>query len=166
MTPHISDTLFLCIVAASFVAVCLSHIFRTVGLWVLRVTLIAFGVLYFLSSYTYLSFGIQMAHAFNSNDTSGEGIRFVYFTLLFAYYGFALVTCFTKPPDARWFVPVVAVTSPIVAFWQQSGMFATAMLPYRALHAFCFVLVWFRIYDLRRQMQQPNKSPEPTPTAP
>jgi hypothetical protein len=163
MTPHISDVAFVWTVAFSFLAVCVSLLLRTVGLWALRV---AFGVIYFLSTYHNLSFGIQMAHAFNSSDTSGGAIRFVYFPFLFIYYGFAVVTCFIKPPSARWFVPLVAVTTPIVAFWQQSGMFATGMLAYRALHAFCFVLVWFRIYDMQRQKTQPNTALEPTPTAP
>lgn len=165
MTPQVSDQLFLYIVAGSFLAVCVSLVFAAVGVWAMRVALVAFGVLYFLSSYQFLSFNIQMAHAFNSNDTSGDGIRYIYFPLLFAYYAFALVTCFTRPPDARWFVPVVLLSSPLVAFWQQSGMFATAMLPYRALHAFCFVLLWLRIYDLRRRAQ-PNQALQATAAAP
>ncbi len=164
MTPHVSDKVFLYIVAFSFLAVCLSHLFRAIGLWALRFALIAFGALYFLSTFQFLTFGAQMAQAFNPNETTGAGTRYVYFAFLFAYYGFAIVTCFTKPPDARWFVPIVAISSPIVAFWQQSGMFATAMLPYRALYAFCFVLVWFTIYGLCSQTHHLDEARQASPT--
>lgn len=155
MTPHLSprvfDTAFIFTVAGSFIALCTSVLFRTIGLWALRAALIALAAIYVFSTYQILSLNVQMAHAFNGSDTTGDFVIYVYYSFLVAYYGFAVATCFFKLPDARWFVPIVAVTTPIVALWQHTGMFLSAYLAYRALHAFCFVLVWFRIYDLRRQ---------------
>jgi hypothetical protein len=150
MLPHYADRIFLVCLIAVFVALAVSVFTRKIGLWLLQGTISALGALYVYCTFNRTLFAAGMGNAFGPSQT-GLVIFIIPAAVFLAYYVFSVVTCFSRLPN-RWLILVAHfIVAPAVALFQFSGLFASGYFGYRLLNMLCFVLIWFRIYELRKQ---------------
>jgi len=121
---------------------------RAAGILILRVAVFSLAAFYLWATYNYLWHNIRMADAFGG-DRSQTRVWYLYFPLLMCYYGLAALTTLTRPLKPVAILALHFVLGPVVAIFQFSGLFGTAMLNQRFLHLLCFVLLWLRLQQLR-----------------
>lgn len=156
MLPHYADLIFLVCLVAVFVALAVSVFTRRIGLWLLQGTISMLGALYVYCTFNGTLFAVGMGNAFGPSQTA-PAIFIIPAAAFLAYYVFSVVTCFSRLPNRLLILVAHFVVAPAIALFQFSGLFASGFFGYRLLNMLCFILIWFRIYELRKQASD-NKS--------
>ncbi|MEI6780222.1 MAG: hypothetical protein WCQ21_04805 [Verrucomicrobiota bacterium] len=127
MTPQNADQAFLLCIISGFVALGVSLFARKPGLWLLRIVITGLAAIYSLSTIRQLLAAVGMANAFGPSQGGAE-LSLLCLSLLVAYYGFAVVTCFSPLPN-RWLLFATHfVVAPVVACFSSLDSLPRALL--------------------------------------
>jgi hypothetical protein len=143
------DTVFLLAILSAFLSLGISLLAPRIALYPICAVLTALAAVFAAGTISNLLFAIGVANAFNPRE-GGYGWLVLYSIVLLGYYGFAVISCFSRLPKLHWILAAHFVLAPLIAIFQQPRLFASGILAYRFLMVLCFVLLWLRMYDLRR----------------